>query len=108
MLQLINERDNIPLKNLITNIHRMTRQFQNKGTNIQEDGTLAWLWIRNFFKFNKEEKKKEMERIKQRFPVAPSYKKRNLTDDHHKVRIQQRIQKYSQSANLNIQPKLSN
>ena len=81
MLQLINERDNIPLKNLITNIHRMTRQFQNKGTNIQKDGTLAWLWIRNCYKFNKEENKKERERIKQRFPVAPSYKTRNLTDE---------------------------
>ena len=81
MLQLTNERDNIPLKNLITNIQRMTRKFQNKGTNVQKDGTLAWLWIRNCHKFNKEEKKKETERIKQRFPVAPSYKTRNLTDE---------------------------
>ena len=74
MLQVTNERDNIPLNNLITNIQRMTRQFQNKGTNIQKDGTLAWLLIRNCHKFNKEEKKKETERIKQRFPVAPSNK----------------------------------
>ena len=59
----------------------MTRQFQNKGSNIQKDGTLAWLWRRNCYKFNKEEKNKEIEIIKQRFPVAPSYKTRNLTEE---------------------------
>ena len=62
MLQLINERDNIPLKILITKIQRMTKHFQNKGTNIQKDGT-------------------EIEKIKHRFPFAPSYKTKNLTDE---------------------------
>ena len=61
----------------------MTRQFQNKGTNIQKDGTLAWLWIRNCYKFNKEEKRKETVRIKQRFPDAP-YISRQETDETQK------------------------
>lgn len=33
----------------------MTAHFQNKGANIQKDGTLVWAWIRNCYKFNKEE-----------------------------------------------------
>ena len=56
-------------------------QFSNQGANIQKDGTLGWLWIRSSHKFNKEEKKAEIEEIKKKFPVAPSYKTRLLTNE---------------------------
>jgi len=56
-------------------------QYNNQGANIQKDGTLGWLWIRSSHKFNKEEKMAEIEEIKKKFPVAPSYKTRLLTNE---------------------------
>ena len=81
IMQLTGERVNQPLANLIRNLQRMTMQFSNQGANIQKDGSLGWLWIRSKHKFNKEEKKAEIEEIKKKFPVAPSYKTRLLTNE---------------------------
>ena len=81
IMQLIGERVNQPLANLIRNLQRMTMQYSNQGANIQKDGTLGWLWIRSSHKFNKEEKMAEIEEIKKKFPVAPSYKTRLLTNE---------------------------
>ena len=80
-MQLIGERVNQPLANLIRNLQRMTMQYNNQGANIQKDGTIGWLWIRSSHKFNKEEKMAEIEEIKKKFPVAPSYKTRLLTNE---------------------------
>ena len=56
IMQLIRERTNQSLANLIRNLQRMTMQFDNKCANIQKIGMLGWLWIHSKHKFNKKEK----------------------------------------------------
>ena len=59
----------------------MTMQFNYQGANIQKGGSLGWLWICSKHKFNKEEKMLEIDEIKKKFPVAPLYKIRLLTNE---------------------------
>ena len=81
MLQLINKRDNIPLRNLITihTIHTVSDNTLSKQRSKHSERWNTCLALGK--KFNKEEKRKEIERFQHTFPLALSDKTRNLTDE---------------------------